>query len=452
MNIKKTIIKFSGILSVLLLISCDDNLELTPQQDIEVKDVITTEKGVKNVLIAAYEVAGSNDLLGGGIHNASELLGNDQLINFGGTFNTLRQYSIKQITVINTDVSGIWIDSYRAINQANIVLANSDVIKDEEERSRLEGEAKFIRGAVYFELIKLFGKTYQEGGQNTQPGVPLVLLPTLNLDEIKEPSRNTVEEVYTQILTDLTEAYNILPEANAEFADKYVVKALMARVYLQQQAYEEARDAANEVIQNSAFELQDNYEDAFNNPEDAREDIFAWQITIQNGRNEMNTHWAPENFGGRTGLDIAVNDEYLEIFDDSDDERRTFFYNADNGRRASTKWQEQYANVPFIRLAELYLIRAEANERLGTTEGDSPLNDINRIRTRANAAELTAITLDDILLERQRELAFEGFALHDLKRLGGSVDGIDANDDKLVLPIPQREMDANPNLTQNPGY
>ncbi|MFC5048475.1 RagB/SusD family nutrient uptake outer membrane protein [Aquimarina hainanensis] len=451
MNIKKTIIKFSGILSILLLISCDDNLELTPQQSIEVEDAVTTEQGLKSVLISAYERAGSGNVLGGGIHNASELLGNDQLIDFGGTFNTLKEFDNKQMTVNNTDVSGIWIDSYRAINQANIVLANSDVVKDEEERNSLEGEAKFIRGAVYFELVKLFGKTYQEGEQNPQPGVPLVLLPTLNLDEIKGPSRNTVEEVYAQILTDLTEAYNTLPEANAEFADKYAVKALMARVYLQQQAYEKARDAANEVIQNGNFELVDSYSKAFNNSEDGSEDIFAWQITIQGGRNEMNLYWASNDFGGRVGLDIAINDSYWTIFDDSNDERGAFFYDAED-ERASTKWQEQYANVPFIRLAELYLIRAEANERLGTTEGDSPLNDINRIRTRANAAELTAITLDDILLERQRELAFEGFALHDLKRLGGSVDGIDANDDKLVLPIPQREMDANPNLTQNPGY
>jgi hypothetical protein len=101
----------------------------------------------------------------------------------------------------------------------------------------------------------------------------------------------------------------------------------------------------------------------------------------------------------------------------------------------------------------MYLTRAEANYRLGTAVGANPLDDINTIRTRAGVAPLTSIAnVEQIYLERRRELAFEGFALHDAKRFKQTVDGLPWNDNKLVLPIPFREMNANPSLTQNPGY
>ena len=107
-----------------------------------------------------------------------------------------------------------------------------------------------------------------------------------------------------------------------------------------------------------------------------------------------------------------------------------------------------------LRLAEMYLIRAESNFRLGTTTGDIPLKDINRIRARAGLSPLTTATLDlaAILKERKLELAFEGHLLHDIKRLQGNVGSLPWNSPKLVFPIPERETIANPNLVQNEGY
>ena len=102
----------------------------------------------------------------------------------------------------------------------------------------------------------------------------------------------------------------------------------------------------------------------------------------------------------------------------------------------------------------MYLIRAEANFRQGTAVGDEPVNDINLIRNRVNLPSYTAgeLTLDKILNERRLELAFEGFALDDLKRLKGSVGNLPWNSPKLIFPIPKREIVVNPNLTQNEGY
>ncbi len=106
----------------------------------------------------------------------------------------------------------------------------------------------------------------------------------------------------------------------------------------------------------------------------------------------------------------------------------------------------------------MYLTRAEANLRAGTTLGATPLEDVNRIRERADLDPLAAVTVDDVLRERRLELDFEGQLLHDLKRTGRTITTIDgalpATNPRFVYPIPQREIDANPALQgqQNPYY
>ena len=102
----------------------------------------------------------------------------------------------------------------------------------------------------------------------------------------------------------------------------------------------------------------------------------------------------------------------------------------------------------------MYLIRAESNFRLGTVVGDTPLNDFNKTWTRAGNTAKLSVTLNDILLERRLELAFEGFRIHDQRRLQQNVGSLPFSDPKLLFPIPARELEANPNLKtqQNPGY
>jgi len=131
-------------------------------------------------------------------------------------------------------------------------------------------------------------------------------------------------------------------------------------------------------------------------------------------------------------------------------------YNDDSaGLLRVDKFDNVDGNVHVIRLAELYLIRAEANLHLtpALQKGDTPLNDVNVIRTRAQLAPLTAVTIADVLTERVHELAFEGgFFLYDAKRTGGTAAGLPAFSPKLVFPIPSVELNANPKLVQNPGY
>jgi hypothetical protein len=215
--------------------------------------------------------------------------------------------------------------------------------------------------------------------------------------------------------------------------------------------YANARDEANNVITNSSYSLTTTYAEAFNRTSNSSEDIFAIQVTAQDGANDMQVFWSIPQYGARDG-DVDVLQKHINLYDPADDRLKLFYLDGQNIYR-SGKWKLQYRNLPIIRLAEMYLTRAECNFRLGTTVGATPDDDINNvIRKRVNLSP-TTITLDNILLERKLELAHEGQRIQDVKRLKLTVDGFDYDANELVLPIPIREINAsNGALQQNDGY
>jgi hypothetical protein len=201
---------------------------------------------------------------------------------------------------------------------------------------------------------------------------------------------------------------------------------------------------------------------AFRN-RNTQESIFEIQQNDQNNAGTSNdgltTFYAslPVNGVSVGRGDVQVNNAFRDLYDVNDARRRELLYLGVKGggaRLYSGKWVDFGANIPVIRLAEMHLIRAECNFRLGSATGAAPIADINAIRARAGAPLLdaTKLTLDDILRERQLELAFEGVRIHDIKRLKQSTGTFAWNAPKLVLPIPKRERDANDALTQNEGY
>ena len=446
---------FTILLSLFALgfTACDDNLDVEPEQSLSPEVATSTPSNIKTILVGMYAEARDNDSYGGHIALASELLANEGDLSWNGTYVQPAEFDEKAVLADNSYVRDIWMNGYEIINQANIVLANLDVFEDQDEAAVVEGEARFLRGLAYFDLVRLFSKPYKEGANSGQLGVPIVLEPVLDASAISYPARNTIEEGYSQVINDLTTAYDLLPPSNGIFAGKYSAQGLLARVYLQRGEYEKARDAADDVIEHSPFELASTFADAFNNDENSEEDILAFQVTSQDASwNAFNEFWGGYDFGGRSGdPDLSILDPHFDIYDDEMDDRANFFYVTDRGT-ATTKWQYQFGNVPFIRLAEMYLIRAETNERLNEEVGATPLDDINTLRDRANATLLDSVDLQDILMERRIELAFEGFALFDAKRLGNDVGEIPYDANRLVLPIPLREIDTNPELEQNPDY
>lgn len=434
------------VLVAALVFSCEDKLNIEPEQAISGDLATTTESNIENVLIGTYDEAGQDDGLGGSLQVLSDLLGSDTQVTWGGTFLAPAEIKNKNILPDNGFVGGFWNNAYEVINQANIVIDNiATVTSDPEKKDRIEGEARFLRALNYFELLRHFS--------SGTTGVPLRLTGILDYSGDLSIDRADVGSVYDVITSDLEAASRLLPADNGFFADKYAAEALLARVYLYQGNYTGARDAANNVIENSDHALSPSFAAAFNHDADNQEDLFAFQVTSQTGDNDLITFYASEGNGGRGG-DITVNDEYVALFDDPSDERANFFYvSPENGGRLTAKYTNQFGNVPILRLAEMYLIRAQANLELGTSIGNTPTEDLNVLRDRSGATFLTGpVTLDDILRERQLELAFEGFFLYDVKLSQGSVAGLPYDDPKLVLPIPQSEIDTNPLMEQNPSY
>ncbi|MBK7870638.1 MAG: RagB/SusD family nutrient uptake outer membrane protein [Saprospiraceae bacterium] len=429
--------------------ACQDELDLQPYQSISEDFALDSDNNVKAVLVGAYDAIGDADVYGGEVMRNSELLAGNGEIAWVGTFNSPREIFNKAITPANDDVQDFWLGAYNAINIANNVLSALEVV-NEDDRATVEGEALFIRGILYFELVRFFALPYEAGQTNSQLGVPLVLEPTRGISDVNKVSRNTVEEVYNQVIGDLVKAESQLPEDNEWRASSGAAAALLARVYLQKGDYANARDAANRVIQSGNYSLLNNYADVFGRDENSNEDIFAAQVTTQDGINAMNTYFSIQQFGGRDG-DIEILPGHLNLYAPAD-ARLALFFEANGGVTYTGKWNNQFGNVGVIRFAEMLLIRAEANLRLGTTTGATPLEDYNAVHTRAGLPAAAAVTLDNILLERRLEFAHEGHKVHDMKRNKQNIAGLPYNSDDLVYPIPAREIEANPNLTQNPGY
>lgn len=438
-------------------IGCENELEIDPTDTLPGELAISSEANISAILIGTYEEMGQEDTYGGELQLMVDLLGTTDEVEWGGTFLDPRQAFTKSILVDNGFVSTIWRNSYESINQANLVIDNTDIVTSSpEEKNRIEGEAKFLRALAYFDLVRNFGAPYSPGGGNSQPGVPLRLEGILDYSMTLETARNSVEEVYDQIINDANEAYALLPDDNGFYADRFAAQALLARVYFQQGNYAAARDAADDVLQNSGHSLTAGYDGAFNNDTDGPETIFAFQKTSQVSAasgNQLVNFYASQANGGRGG-DVRIQEDYIALFDDPDNDfRASFFYiSPDNDETLTSKYTNQFANVTIFRIAEMHLIRAESNFREGTALGLAPLAEINALRARSGAAALTALNEDLLFNERQLELAFEGFLVQDYKRTQRSVGSLAFDANALVFPIPQNEMDTNPLMEQNPGY
>ena len=454
---KNKIWSISLLSTSLILFSCTKELNTKPYNNINQANALKTSSDIEGLLVGAYSDLGAADLYGGGAFVTADLLGDYNEIAWSGTFQGMTQIKNKAIAVDNGFTQGTWTAGYKAINDVNNVLDALSVVA-EAKRKKVEGEAKFIRAAVYFELVRLFAKAWNDGDPAANDGVPIKLTPTKELGGAADQlPRAKVSAVYAQVIKDLTEAEALLPSSNGFFATSNSAAGLLARVYLQKGDYANARDAADRVIESGNFKLTlPNIDDIIGifvytrakAEDNSTEDVFAIQVTTTAGINNFQTFYSPYGRG-----DIGIRDEHLALFEPNDLRKNLIdadFY--------SGKFNNVYGNVHTIRLAEMYLTRAEANFRLDASVGATPVEDVNTIRSRAGLPPLSTVTLSDILKERKIELSFEGFTLHDIKRLGVTTGyftgggGLAFNSPELIFPIPKRDILVNPNLTQNQGY
>lgn len=441
--------------------ACKKALDVQPQQTIDAGTALQSDQDVNSLIVGGYSLLGGGSLYGTNLLMLPDLSGGDGTCTWRGTFQSPRQIANKTMTRNNTDANLTWTAAYNAINTANIALNSLGIVKDADLKTQLEGEALFIRGIMHFELVRFYGLPWGATAGNTQLGVPIKTKPTnTEAEAFEKVPRSTVKEVYDLVIADLTKAATLLPEENEKRASRYAALAFLSRVYLQQGNYAAAIAAANEVIESGLFKLNASVSAVFTN-KNTDESIWEIQQNEQNNagtsNNGMATFYASKPGIGRA--DVRITASFVANSYPAGDLRQTEWYYIGTGARPGntycSKWNSFSQNLPIIRIAEMYLTRAECNLVLGTTMTATPAEDLAQIKNsiRTNSTAPANPTLDDVRKERFIELAFEGQRIHNLKRLQLSTGSFPWNDNKLVFPIPQREVDATSGvLAQNPGY
>ncbi len=441
------------------LTSCNKVLDVAPLQSIDAETAIETDEDVNAAVVGCYSILGGGQLYGTNLFLLPDLLASESYCTWRGTFQGQRQVASKTMTADNSESARTWVAGYRAINNANLVLANLDKVSDPGLKAQYEGEALFVRGILHFELVRLYAKPWGATTDNSHIGVVIKTTPTTTEAQASQSTpRTSVANVYTQVIDDLENAAALLPEDNGTRASRYTALAFLSRVYLQQNEYAKARDAASEVIESGYYALNASVSAAFSN-KNTKESIWEIQQNDQNNAGQSNDGMATfyANLIGIGRADVRISSAFLANYP-SGDLRRSEWYYLGETRTTSNfcgKWKAFAQNLPVVRIAEMYLTRAECNLRLSTSIGDSPDNDMAEVRNsiRTNSAFSASVTLADVLKEREIELAFEGVRIHDFKRLKKSTGAFAWDDAKLVMPIPRREVDATGGIIeQNSGY
>ena len=457
-----------------VLFSCTEKLDIKPTQSIDSEIALSTPDNIKATMVGAYLEAGSSSIFASYFNEYSELYAASGDLLFMGTYLQPREFINKAATTTNSFVEATWIEAYRLINTCNTLL-QADVLSllDAGDADMVKGEAMFLRGWTIFEMTRLFGLPYEPGQPNSQPGVPIVVTPTRDVADAIPVPRSTVAQCYVQATEDLIMARDLLPGENSVYATSFSANAVLARLYLQTGKYALAATEANKVIQNGTFILTSTPLAAFNNAANSSEDIFAIQKNATSPISWLAVMYASLAGAGRG--DYEIQQVFLDKFDPADlrgkfqsntqigytiDNINMMYYKGvgtilnDDGINTA-KWGNYYRVIPLIRLAEMYLVRAEANfEDPATDIGpNTPTDDINVIRLRAKAPLYTVnVTRAQIREERYLELCWEGYRLHDLKRWKQNIGSYAYNAGNLILPIPFREMEVNDLLEQNSWY
>ncbi|MEJ0029172.1 MAG: RagB/SusD family nutrient uptake outer membrane protein [Bacteroidota bacterium] len=315
-------------------------------------------------------------------------------------------------------------------------------------RKQYLGEAYFIRALSYFDLARVWG------------GVPIITQPTLTPTDNSGIERATSDAVYAQVLADLTTAEPLLPETTDRYrATRKTVWALLSRYYLYRGDNVKAEEYASKLIVDATnYKLLKPYNTFFAaSARGTAESVFE---IFYNGTTEQNTHrgqWQPQSNGGTRQW--APNDAIVALLNNPliGGNRSTLVAKDNQNRWYGNLYYRTPPSDPsyVIRIAELYLIRAEA--RANQDKLTDAASDLNAVRDRAGLVATTAAT-KKIYFSLSRmsgrvEFAEEPHRWFDLVRTGRAQAVLNITDaNKLVLPIPQDQILVDPVLKQNTGY
>lgn len=455
------VLLFLMVLLVICITSCDSFVEVElPESQLTTSTVFEDRATAEAALTDIYSKMRDQGLLTGTSSGLSNQLGNltDELTSYGSPGDPALYFYFNTLLPSNTSITDFWNISYNQIYASNAVMEGVEKSSklNSQEKEIIKGEALFIRGLLHFYLANLFGD------------VPYIATTDYKKNNVEK--KIAVSKVYGNVVSDLEAAVTLLGQEydNVERIrpNQLVAKALLARVHLYNGAWAEASNVASAVINaTNYYELENNINAVF--VKDSKETIWQFQPAMAG----QNTDEAAAFifFAGPPPL-VSLTDNLMNSFAVGDLRKSNWTKAISDG---SNTWYHPYKYKEFdytassieysavFRLAEQYLIRAEARAQQGDLIGAK--EDLNKIRNRAGLDQTTAVSKQDILnailQERRWELFTEyGHRFFDLKR-SGKIDAILSttktgwNPINIVFPLPQNELSINPNLRpQNSGY
>lgn len=464
--------------AVVLLSSCTDFLEEDPKTFISPSSFYKTVEDFDGALKGLYPIGQDLDLTEvfadyNDKPESAEQTGDVWANNPGYGFHSIRNG---------------WSGPYSTIKNANMILEQiEDKEFDQATKDRIIGEAKCIRAYRYFALVQLYGD------------VPLRTNVVTNSGEVSI-DRSPQPDVYKLIFEDIQDAENKLPKESLQMgrANKYVAKAIMARIYLTSagfplnmtENYAKARDKALEVINDGGYTLMPSFDRVFKTERYTAETIWAQLFDAPNISSGMHTITAPRETQTAT---LLPTDAFIATFEPGDNRKewgiKPGYVNAKENQVVKRTYYNKYINEEYleqempasntgilpwqtqlIRLAEMYLIAAEAENEVNGPGNAYPYINAVRARARVDRNDVTKVPdlknlskesfREAVLLERKHELFCEGFAWYDLKRTQTFSKVQEARGNRLNVPIgafnntwpiPDFEI-MNNNIPQNPDY
>ena len=462
----------SALISVIAMTGCSsDKLDLYPETQDTANNYYTNkdqlQKGVNGAystlqLFGQYQIA--NLVLG---ELPSDNTWDEVPANDAGVCGQIDEFDM---TSSNSIIEQSWSDNYIGIQQCNVVLNRIQGLNglDDATRKQTEGEMKFLRALMYFNLVRIFGD------------VPLVTQETTNVNDYFGQGRTPSDQVYEQIITDLTEAADELPSTASQRgrATKYAALGILGKVYLTMKQYDLAAKCLNQIVASGKYQLLDDPARVFAVDNKGNKEII-FDVQFESGLNgstegsDAFRYFSPSGtVNGAKGHNIPTKEVY-GLFGNQD-KRRTAYFKETKGNVASNKFfqtsdiiSDGGTNTVVLRYADVLLMLSECDAQQGLiAEANSLLNQIKR---RAGVDEVNVSDkvslLEEIALERRKELVCEGSRWFDLVRTGKAVEtmnryfkntagqtSISITEDDLVQPIPQSQIDTDSAIKQNKGY
>jgi starch-binding outer membrane protein, SusD/RagB family len=477
-------LSFIVVLAVgLLFAGCNDMLEdVDPSTSISPEEALETAEGVDLVRASLY-----SEMRASMSFTTQNLIGPSALADESFVRDGASRYDALNYATGTSGTShlGSYTAAYNVIQVANqLINSIGEDAVDAGTRDQYRGEAYAFRAYAYHMLVKVYGYepgNYAAGPENWDLGVPIFTESVFEVEDIEQRPRATVDEVYDLILSDLDEAATLLAgSSNRTYANETFVEGMQARVNLFAGNWEEAAEHAQNTIDMGPGLVDDAddmavmfNETAGNHPEA----IFVLEVDSDTepiaGSNVNN---GPAAYTAQQWWAQLPTQYVLDLFDE--DDYRTVWFKpcpagagcdaANDSEVASIKWNGDKGNfaddLPFMRVAEMYLILAEAEARSGLAPA-AGAPALEELRDARNAGAIPAEALVDmdafedlILEERVRELHFEGHRFWDLKRLERHIpdpfggDKIRSDSYRILAPIGNSNLNANPELVENPGY